>query len=119
MTGAREGRDQLVRPYVVTGGRSTAGRNAFSEVTLVMLGTDGLSSSSLTPEQTGVLELLRHGALSVAEISGYLGLALSVLRIVLSDLMDSGHIRTRSPIPAARRADRDLLEAVLAGLQNI
>jgi hypothetical protein len=55
----------------------------------------------------------------VAEIGGHLGLPLSVLRIVLADLMESGHITTRSTVLTAQRADRDLLEAVLAGLQAL
>lgn len=120
MTPARSGRESgLVRPYVVTGGRSAPSRNTFDQITLVKLFQRDLSRAGLTPEQLRVLELCAPGALSVAEIGGHLGLPLSVLRIVLADLMESGHITTRSTVLTAQRADRDLLEAVLAGLQAL
>ncbi|WP_329456010.1 DUF742 domain-containing protein [Streptomyces sp. NBC_01497] len=120
MTRARPGRESgLVRPYVVTGGRSAPSRNTFDQVTLVKILHQDLSRANLTPEQLAVLELCTPGALSVAEIGSHLRLPLSVLRIVLADLMETGHITTRSTILKAQRADRELLEAVLAGLQAL
>ncbi|MFJ2651240.1 DUF742 domain-containing protein [Streptomyces sp. NBC_01317] len=117
---ARQGRGSgLVRPYVVTGGRSAPSRNTFDAVTLVMILQSDLSRAELTPEQRAVLNLCGQGALSVAEIASHLELPLSVLRIVLADLMESGHITTRSTILTARTLDRDILEAVLAGLQAL
>jgi hypothetical protein len=117
---ARPGRSSgLVRPYVVTGGRSAPSRNTFDQVTLVMVFHGDLSRAGLTPEQRAVLDLCAPGALSVAEIGSHLGLPLSVLRIVLADLMESGHITTRSTILTARTLDRGLLEAVLAGLEAL
>lgn len=117
---ARPGRgSRLVRPFVVTGGRSAPSRNTFDQVTLVMIFQRDLPRAALTPEQRAVLDLCGPGALSVAEISSHLGLPLSVLRIVLADLMESGHITTRSTILTAHGLDRGILEAVLAGLQAL
>jgi hypothetical protein len=119
MNASRRGRDNgLVRPYVVTGGRSAPSRNHFDHVRLVISRPD-MSHTDLTPEQRGVLELCLPGALSVAEIGGHLGLPISVLRILLADLMESGHITTRAPIPGAQQPDRQLLEAVLSGLRAL
>lgn len=121
MTPPRRGRDSgLVRPYVVTGGRSAPSRNTFDQITLVMLLGTGLSRVELTPEQRAVLDLCLPGALSVAEIGSHLGLPLGVLRIVLADLMESGHITTRNTtILTAQLPDEALLEAVLVGLHNL
>jgi len=124
VTPPRRGRDSgLVRPYVVTGGRSAPSRNHFDQVTLVIAGPPELPRTHLGPEHRRVLELCEPGALSVAEISGHLGLPLSVLRILLADLMESGHITTRAgrveDPPLAQRLDRTLLEAVLAGLRAL
>lgn len=120
MSAARRARDRgLVRPYVVTGGRSAPSRNHFDHVTLVMLSGSSLSRSGLTPEQCRVLDLCEPGALSVAEIGGHLQLSLSVLRILLADLMESGHITTRATVMATGHPDRELLEAVLAGLRAL
>ncbi|MFP8959117.1 DUF742 domain-containing protein [Streptomyces nanhaiensis] len=112
----------LVRPYVVTGGRFAPSRNHFDHITLVVRGVRGLSRAELGSEQCRVLDLLESGALSVAEIGHHLGLPISVLRVLLSELMEHGHITTRSTIltpsgPHADGPDRELLEAVLAGLR--
>ncbi|MFH0246048.1 DUF742 domain-containing protein [Streptomyces sp. HK10] len=123
MTPPRRDRNTgLVRPYVVTGGRFAPSRNHFDHITLVVRGARGLSRAELGPEQCRVLDLLGSGALSVAEIGHHLGLPISVLRVLLSELMEHGHITTQSTIltpsgPLADGPDRDLLEAVLAGLR--
>lgn len=120
MTPPKRGQDgELVRPYVVTAGRSAPSRNTFDHITLVIPWPD-TSRTGLGREHRRVLDLCLPGALSVAEISGYLNLPVSVLRIVLADLMDSGHITTRTPVPPAHPAeDRQLLEEVLRGLRAL
>lgn len=119
MTAPRRGRDSgLVRPYVVTGGRSAPSRNHFDHHTLVISRPE-TPRSHLTAEHRRVVELCLPGALSVAEISSYLGLPVSVLCFPLADLMDSGHITTRAPIPPAQLSDPDLLKAVLHGLRRL
>ncbi|OIV38741.1 hypothetical protein BIV57_04125 [Mangrovactinospora gilvigrisea] len=120
MNPPRRDRDRgLVRPYVVTEGRSAPSRNHFDHVTLIIAQRDA-PHALLSPEGRAVLQLCRPGALSVAEISAYLQLPMSVLRIVLADLMDSGHITSRAPSPALHpRNDRPLLEALLRGLRAL
>ncbi|MFG2191915.1 DUF742 domain-containing protein [Streptomyces sp. NPDC048639] len=125
MTPPRRGRDRgLVRPYVVTGGRSAPSRRHVDLITLVMSRRDA-ATSGLTPEERRVVDLCLPGALSVAEISSHLGLPPSVLRVVLADLLDSGHItsrtRTRNPSTGAAGPirNRELLEAVLSGLRAL
>ena len=118
MTGARPGRDGgLVRPYVVTCGRSRPGEVQFDYITLVRPSGRGLvrADLALTPEMYRVLDVCRSGALSVAEIAGHLKLPLSVLRIVLTDLMVSGHIEAET----AGRPSRGVLQLVLDGLRNL
>ena len=120
MTRGRGRRDaSLVRQYVLTGGRTEPTRNHFEHLTLVMLTPSSMLRTCLSPEQCQVLDLCLPGALSVAEIGAHLGLPTSVLRILLADLMDSGHITSRVPIPAAVRHERSLLERVLSGLRNL
>lgn len=110
-------RDQgLVRPYVVTDGRAYPSRNTFDLVTLVMAGEER-STGSLNPEKRRVMEVCRGGALSVAEVAGYLALPVSVVKVLLADLVDSGHVITRAPIPKAELPDVQLLMEVLNGLR--
>jgi DNA-directed RNA polymerase specialized sigma24 family protein len=106
----------LVRPYVVTDGRAYPSRNTFDLVTLV-LATDERPLAGLSPEKRRVVELCRGGSLSVAEVAGHLALPVSVVKVLLADLVDSGHIMHRAPIPKAELPDVQLLQEVLNGLR--
>jgi hypothetical protein len=106
----------LVRPYVVTDGRAHPTRNTFDLVTLVMAQHDR-PLAGLSPEKRKLMELCLGGALSVAEVAGYLRLPVSVTKVLLSDLVDSGHIMTRSPIPSAQLPEAQILQEVLDGLR--
>lgn len=122
----------LVRPHVVTGGRAHPTRNVFDLVTLVIATGDlplhsggttpqaprqPLSRTGLSPEKLRIVELCRGGALSVVEISGHLGLPVGVTKVLLSDLVDSGHLTTRAAAPAAEQSQVRLLQEVLDGLR--
>jgi hypothetical protein len=50
-------------------------------------------------------------------VAGHLELPVSVTKILIADLMDSGHLVTRAPIPAARLSDARILREVLDGLR--
>jgi hypothetical protein len=108
----------LVRPYVVTEGRAVPSRNTLDLVTLVR-STGIRPTAALTPEKQDLLELCRGGALSVAEIAAHLQLPVSVSKVLIADLVDSGQLATRAPIPRAERPDRDLVEEVLRGLRAL
>ncbi|KOG48968.1 RNA polymerase subunit sigma-24, partial [Streptomyces varsoviensis] len=41
----------------------------------------------------------------------------AVVRVLLADLIDWGHIRARPPVPVAEHADMDVLRKVLDGLE--
>ena len=110
--------DPLVRMHVVTGGRHEPSRNHFNLHTLVISRPE-LPLAELRHEARQVVELCLPGALSVAEISAYLTLPVSVVLILLVDLMDSSHITIHSQIPRAVPPPRATMEAVLAGLQRI
>jgi hypothetical protein len=116
VTAALPGRRGLVRPYVITDGRAHPTRDTFDLVTLVVARGDG-DLSGLSPEKRRVTELCRGGALSVAEVAGYLEIPVSVTKVLLGDLVDSGHIMTRSPIPSAELPDIQILQEVLDGLR--
>jgi hypothetical protein len=122
----------LVRPHVVTGGRAHPTRNVFDLVTLVIATGDlplhsggtapdaprqPLPRTGLSPEKLRILALCRGGALSVVEIAGHLSLPVGVVKVLLSDLVDGGHLTTRAAAPAARQSKARLLQEVLDGLR--
>lgn len=112
----RQRKGGLVRPYVVTEGRAHPTRNTLDLVTLLVAYKDQ-SMAGLSPEKRRLIELCRPGALSVAEVSGHLSLPVSVVKVLVADLMDSGHLGTRSPIPSAQPTDARILQEVLDGLR--
>ncbi|MBF6210220.1 DUF742 domain-containing protein [Nocardia puris] len=114
MTRSRRDPD-LVRAYVRTGGRSRATRD-LDLVTLVAAALP--PAPGLGPDARRVLGLCGgRGVLSIAEIAAYLDLPPSVVKIVVSDLMDGGHLST--PTPAETVPEIALLEEVLNGLRAL
>ncbi|UGT43682.1 DUF742 domain-containing protein [Nocardia yamanashiensis] len=104
----------LVRAYVRTGGRSRPTRH-LDLVTLVVSAKDpGVGAST---DARRIIEVCRRGALSIAELSAYLDLPPSVVKIVTADLLDSGHLV--APAPAEVLPDTALLEEVLNGLRAL
>ncbi|MEV7084704.1 DUF742 domain-containing protein [Streptomyces sp. NPDC093085] len=108
---------QLVRPYVITNGRSLLEDHEFSLITLVTMAPDAPRTGHLDPEKRDLLELCTGGHLSVAEIVGHTHLPVGVVKILLSDLTQEGYVVTRAPIPPAKLVERHILEEVLNGLQ--
>jgi Protein of unknown function (DUF742) len=105
----------LVRAYVMTGGVSRPTRE-MDLVTLLVAQDTPLQG--LTPEQRRVMGLCsRQGALSVAEIAAHLDLPPSVVTILASGLMDSGHLSV--PTPLSDIPDVELLREVLRGLRQL
>jgi hypothetical protein len=107
----------LVRPYVVTDGRAHPTRNTLDMVTLVAA-SGNRPTGGLGPEKRRVVELCRGGALSVAEVAGHLALPISVTKVLISDLIDSSHLASRSPAAPARLPDAHILQEVLDGLRS-
>jgi hypothetical protein len=119
-------RDRPVRTYVITGGRVRPSRNTIGpEALLVAAGPEagpvrgaGRLVVPSTGEQRALLRMCER-LLSVAEAAAHLGLPVSVVAVVASDLVDAGLLTARSGIPPAGRPDRALLQEVLDGLRKL
>ncbi|MFE2937746.1 DUF742 domain-containing protein [Streptomyces sp. NPDC059255] len=109
---------RLVPSYLATGGRATPTRNTLDTLTVLSGASDQLPGG-LEPPQRRLLALLTHGSLALAEAAAHLGLPVSVTKVLASDLVDTGLLYARAPIPAAPLHDRQLLERVLSGLRAI
>ncbi|AXK31907.1 DUF742 domain-containing protein [Streptomyces armeniacus] len=105
------------RLYVVTAGRSrSADPVPLDLVTLIV--ARGRPERATQPEHTAILRMCAR-PLSVAEISAYMGLPASTVTVLLTDLVNGGHVETRAPVPAAQLPDAKLLEAVMNGLRRL
>lgn len=105
----------MVRPYVRTGGRDRPTRNLpLESLVMAAAGPD----ATLPPDARRVMALTSKapGSLGVVDIAAGLNLPPSTVRILVSDLLDSGHLATPiSSLP--NRPDTSLLEDVLRGLR--
>ncbi|MFD8519459.1 DUF742 domain-containing protein [Streptomyces capillispiralis] len=106
------------RLYTVTGGRSRAD-DSFDLVTLIV--SESGPVPGMQSEHVRILELCRHPT-AVVEVAAELGLPITVVRILLGDLLDTGRITARHPRAApsvASLPDSALLQEVLHGLRNL
>ncbi|MER7400636.1 MULTISPECIES: DUF742 domain-containing protein [Streptomyces] len=110
--------DDPDRLYTVTGGRSRAAGSRFDLVTLIVAECE--PAPGMQSEHVRILELARRPT-AVVELSAALRLPVSVVRILLTDLLDTGRITARHPRTAARAElpEPDLLKEVLDALQRL
>lgn len=114
-----------VRPYAVTGGRTTTS-SAQMPVEALVQGMSG-TEVGMTPERRAILDLTATQYLSVAELSAHIKLPVGVIRILVSDLADEGKIRvhglTTTDHPGSPAynpaASLSVLESVLNGISAL
>lgn len=103
------------RLYVITGGRSDPSEQAGLDlVTLIV--ARAAPQVGMQPEHASILRVC-NSPLSVAEISAYLGLPVSVITVLLADLLTDKRVEARAPSPSL--PDIELIEAVIHGLRNL
>ncbi|MFB4278476.1 MULTISPECIES: DUF742 domain-containing protein [unclassified Nonomuraea] len=116
----------LVRPYTITGGRTAPERDDLTLIT-VMSAVSGAPAErgrghrGLQPEHRTIVTLCRR-PLAVAEIAAALNLPVSVAKILIGDLIESGRLRARPPLAftqAGGLPDMAILEAVRDGLREL
>jgi Protein of unknown function (DUF742) len=106
----------LVRPYAVTRGRTRSPQSELEMITLVVAlqPPDHPSTARLDPEHVEILARCQRPT-SVAEISAGLKLPLSVVKILISDLIERQLVIFR----AAVTPDLNVLQAVINGIRRL
>jgi hypothetical protein len=110
-------RDHPVRPYILTSGRAHPTRNTIRPETLLVVDPDAPRPVTTTREQRELLEIC-GGMLSLAEVAAHLRLPVSLVVVLASDLVDSGHLSIRSA-PRHTPPSAELMEKVLDGLRKL
>ena len=110
-----------VRPYAVVGGRSRTTSAPNLPVETLVQGLGRSDEVGLTPERRRILELTRDQYLSVAELAAHVSLPVGVMRVLISDLSDSGHLKIHHPSASAATPATSLsvLESVLNGISSL
>jgi DNA-binding NarL/FixJ family response regulator len=111
-------RPALVRSHVITGGRAAPVLDTLDHVTPITVGAVR-DHHRLSPEQRAVVRLCAGGWLSVAEIAAHLVLPSSVVKVLVADLVVSGHVTTGAAAVPRQGPSTDLLRQVLEGLHAL
>lgn len=111
----------LERYYVLTGGRSGPGGPAAGLDVATLIVSRSAPAPGMQHEHEEIVRWCRD-PLSVAELGAHLGLPFNILAVLVADLLETGQVDARDPIPAStpgHGADLALLEEVLSGLQRL
>lgn len=109
----------VVRPYVMTRGRTEPIRGDFNLISLVVTRRPASAVEvGLDPEHRAILRLCQQPK-SVAEIAAYLDLPAGTVRVLLGDLLHRGFVSVQNPRPEVNIRDRRMYEAVLNGLRAL
>ncbi|WP_216902288.1 DUF742 domain-containing protein [Nocardia alni] len=109
----------LIRPFAVTRGRAGNNLHKLDMMTLVVAVRSETEVATLDREYGEIVRLCQGRPLSIAELAAHLKLLLVAVKVLVSDLIDSGHVIFRAPPPASSGADPDLLQAVLDGIRAL
>lgn len=107
----------LIRPYAVSRGRTRPTQGDLEMITLVVAVATTLDIG-MDPEYSHILHICQR-PMSVAEVSAILDLPLVVTKVLLSDLIDCGHVIFRSPPQTSDFPKTELLQAVLDGIRKL
>ncbi|MCQ4040902.1 DUF742 domain-containing protein [Streptantibioticus rubrisoli] len=105
------------RLYVITKGRSGSTAKATIDLVTLIVSRSG-PTSGMQPEHSAIVRLCQS-PLSVAEISAYLHLPVSVVSVLVADLLADERVEARALVPPAQLPDAALIEAVMHGLQKL
>jgi hypothetical protein len=108
---------RVVRPYTLTGGRTAPKVELPVEATLRReAGGPG------EPSDANLARILQVcDKRSVAEVSAHVHMPIGVVRVLLGDLIEQGHVRVQATLTAESSQDerRELIERTLRGLRTL
>jgi hypothetical protein len=111
-------RGLVVRPYILTGGRTEPSNRELALETLVSTTTYGTAAYRTLDREQAAIVLLCRDFQSVAEVAARIGFPIGVARVLVSDLADAGHVQLYRPPVTGERPDGQLLRRVLHGLRS-
>jgi hypothetical protein len=108
------------RPYTLTGGRTRARIELPIEIAVETLASNGELDWEPGDVRTVIVRLCRDRP-SIAEISSYAALPIGVTRVLVGDLVESGHLRVHATLTDRSTASdrRRLIERTLDGLRAL
>lgn len=108
---------EKLRPYAVTRGR-TRPTQPVDISSYVRTRTQAGSADALTPEERHIVTACREEPVAAVELAGRMRLPLQIVKILISDLIDTGFLVMAMPSTTTDQPTAELLEKVIAGLKN-
>src|SRR5262249_33113488 len=108
----------LVRPYVLTGGRTQTRHHLYVHTLVSVERYDGAAALRLSPEARRLYERASFGTQSVAELSAHCGVSLGVTRVLLEDLAATDHVQINEDTYASPYDHRPLKRSI-DGLRDV
>ena len=110
----------LVRPYSLTSGRTRPAVELAIEALIQALPEAGNRHWELGDIEATIFALSKQSP-SVAEIAARVGVPIGVARVLVADLVESGHVQIIATLGEDSSVDerRELIERVLSGLHKI
>jgi hypothetical protein len=111
--------DALVRPYMLTGGRTSSSLGVFElHAPALALVTPDQVARNASPEGRRIVELCQT-PMSVAELAARLPAPVGVVRVLVGDLVVGRMLHVRQTDDRAEHRDVALLERLLEGIRAI
>jgi uncharacterized protein DUF742 len=109
----------LVRPYMLTRGRTSSSLGVFElhAPVLALIAPEQLGRNA-TPENRRIVELCQT-PMSVAELSARITAPVGVVRVLVGDLVVARMVHVRQTVDRAEHRDVRLLERLLEGIRAI
>jgi hypothetical protein len=116
---AHEPQHSLVRPYMLTRGRTSSSLGVFElHAPALALVTPEQLGRGATPEDRRIIELCQT-PMSVAELAARIGTPVGVVRVLVGDLVVARMLHVRQSDDNAEHRDVRLLERLLEGIRAI
>ncbi len=114
-----DGPERLVRPYVVTRGRThAAGRDVPIETVVVAETPHGPLPATMPVEATMIVTLCRD-PMSILELAARARIPVGVARVLVADLEELGVVRLGRVVDAEEQDNVTLLERLLDGIRAL
>ena len=109
----------VVRPYALTGGRTTPGGGTSFGLIDVATATGQQPAATFrpSPEHRQIMSLC-HRPIPVVDLASEIDLPIGVVRVLLGDLVQAGLLMIRSA-PRGPVTDQSLLRTVLHALESL
>ncbi|NDL57524.1 DUF742 domain-containing protein [Phytoactinopolyspora mesophila] len=108
----------IVRLFAVTAGRARSTTESFDLMATVHVASSAPYDPSLSPEQQLIMRICRRYPQTITDVASESNLPLGVVRVLLGDLLNSGHVQITPPAPH-RIPDSNILKEVIDGLRAL